>query len=406
MAPAAGDGHDEHVNDTDDTDNTDDTTGPAGYDGFARDNLRTIAGVRRATDDRIVAGVCAGVARHLNIDPIVVRIAVVALTFIGLSGLIFYLAAWFLLPSDDDDRSIAADWFNLDRNEEQVRTIGLFVAAVVAVVAIVGDGGWGFSWVGWWVVPVAFLFWLFVVRPRHRREDEAAMMAGPTGPSATVQEHVDAYTAEKVAEALDRRRRRAERRRETRALTGLTLSLMAIAEAVTLIVDRTTGVPNGAYLAVALGVVALGCFIGTMWGRLSGGLITLGIVLTAVLAITSATPTGRVGQQTADPQTVSAVRHQYRHGIGDFELDLSDIAKPASLAGRTVRVDTGVGQTQVWVPDDVPIELRVTLRGGEINAFGRTWHGRQNDVHVTDGRGKPLHLVINQRFGDVEVNRR
>ena len=111
--------HDGRMNDTPD-------------DRFASQNVRTLGDVRRSSDDRIVAGVCAGVARHLNIDPLLVRIAAVALTFIGLSGLILYLAAWFLLPEDDGDKSVAAEWFNLDQNEPQVRAIGLFTAAVVA----------------------------------------------------------------------------------------------------------------------------------------------------------------------------------------------------------------------------------------------------------------------------------
>src|SRR5689334_20110943 len=115
MAASRQPQHDGFMNDTPD-------------DGFASQNLRTISDVHRSSDDRIVAGVCAGVARHLNIDPIIVRIAVVALTFVGLAGLILYLAAWFLLPEDDapplgkpsvpagraPKRSVAADWFRLD----------------------------------------------------------------------------------------------------------------------------------------------------------------------------------------------------------------------------------------------------------------------------------------------------
>ena len=88
-------------------------------DRIASQNVRTLGEVRRSSDDRIVAGVCAGVARHLNIDPLLVRIGVVALTFIGLAGLILYLAAWFLLPEDLADKSVAAEWFNLDQNEPQ-----------------------------------------------------------------------------------------------------------------------------------------------------------------------------------------------------------------------------------------------------------------------------------------------
>ena len=90
------------------------------------------------------------------------------LTFVGLSGLILYLAAWFLLPAEDADQSIAADWFNLDKNEEQVRIIGLVVAAVLAALAIVGDSQWAWWGLPWVLVPLAVLYWLFVVRPRRR----------------------------------------------------------------------------------------------------------------------------------------------------------------------------------------------------------------------------------------------
>ena len=51
-------------------------------------------------------------------------------------------------------------------------------------------------------------------------------------------------------------------------------------------------------------------------------------------------------------------------------------------------------------------KLDAQLRGGEISAFGRQWRGRDNDVTATDGDGRALHLVINQRFGDMEVIRR
>jgi len=397
-------------------------------DGFASQNLRTISDVRRASDDRIVAGVCAGVARHLNIDPIIVRIAVVALTFVGLAGLILYLAAWFLLPEDDSPplgessvpaggapkRSVAADWFRLDQNEPQVRAIGLFVAAVLAVVAIVGDSGWGLWWIGWWVLPAAFLFWLFVVRPRQRREELLATSAGAAAGAHPgtwssdpdeLKAQVDAYTAAKTAQALERKRQRYERRRESRALWRLTLSLIAIAIAVTLILDQQAGVDGSAYIVAALLAVAIGCLIGTLWGN-AGGLVGLGLLLTVALLVASAVPHGRVGEQLRGPQTLAGLQSSYRHGIGEFELNLSGFDKPAQLAGRTVHINAGIGETIVYVPKDLPVMLDAKLRGGEITAFGAEWHGSNNDVRYTDGEGKALHLVINQRFGDMEVIRR
>jgi phage shock protein PspC (stress-responsive transcriptional regulator) len=383
-------------------------------DGFASQNLRTISDVRRSADDRIVAGVCAGVARHLNIDPILVRIAVVGLTFVGLSGLILYLAAWFLLPDEEADRSVAAEWFSLDQNEPQVRAIGLFVAAVLAVVAVVGDSGWGLWWIGWWVLPAAFLFWLFVVRPRKRREELLAAPAATTGEAKPavwssdpdlLKTQVDAYTAAKTAQVLERKRQRYERRRESRALWRLTLSLAAIAIAVTLIVDQQVDVDPSAYVVAALLAVAIGCLVGTLWGN-AGGLVGLGLLLTVMLLLASAVPTGRIGEQVRKPQTLAGLHSSYRHGIGQFELDLSGFRKPSQLAGRTVRVNTGIGETVVYVPEGLPVKLDAELKGGEISAFGRQWHGHDNDVTTADGDGRALHLVINQRFGDMEVIRR
>jgi phage shock protein PspC (stress-responsive transcriptional regulator) len=409
-------------------DTPDPTGGGPEPDGFASHNLRTISDARRSSDDRIVAGVCAGVARHLNIDPILVRIAVVALTFVGLSGLILYLAAWFLLPEDDapplgessvpaggaPKRSVAADWFNLSQNEPQVRAIGLFVAAVLAVVAVVGDSGWDLWWIGWWVLPVAFLFWLFVVRPRQRRDEFIAASAEPAAgakPASwssdpdVLKSQVDAYTAAKTAQVLERKRLRYERRRESRALWRLTLSLVAIAVAVTLILDQQVGMDAPAYIVAALLAVAVGCLIGTVWGN-AGGLVGLGLLLTVALMVTSAVPHGPVGEQLREPQTLAGLQSSYRHGIGQFELDLSQFDKPSQLAGRTVHIEAGIGQTIVYVPKSLPVKLDAELEGGEISAFGREWHGHGNDVTTVDGEGKALHLVINQRFGDMEVIRR
>lgn len=58
--------------------------------------------------DRRIAGVCAGIARHWNIDALKVRLVVGGLGVAGIfsvgisTGLIvaLYLFAWLLIPSD------------------------------------------------------------------------------------------------------------------------------------------------------------------------------------------------------------------------------------------------------------------------------------------------------------------
>ena len=53
----------------------------------------------RSRDDRWLGGVCGGVADHFGIDANIVRLALVAAVVLGLgSGIVIYLAAWWLMP--------------------------------------------------------------------------------------------------------------------------------------------------------------------------------------------------------------------------------------------------------------------------------------------------------------------
>jgi phage shock protein PspC (stress-responsive transcriptional regulator) len=54
----------------------------------------------RPRDDRIIAGVCSGIARHFNIDPTVVRIAFVASLFLPGPQILIYLVAWLFMPDE------------------------------------------------------------------------------------------------------------------------------------------------------------------------------------------------------------------------------------------------------------------------------------------------------------------
>jgi phage shock protein C len=54
----------------------------------------------RSRKNKIIAGVCGGFAEYLNIDPVLVRIAWVALTFLGGSGLLIYIAAIIIIPEN------------------------------------------------------------------------------------------------------------------------------------------------------------------------------------------------------------------------------------------------------------------------------------------------------------------
>jgi len=54
----------------------------------------------RSAKDKIVAGVCAGIGEYLGVDPTIVRLAFVALSFFGGGGALAYLILWIIIPEE------------------------------------------------------------------------------------------------------------------------------------------------------------------------------------------------------------------------------------------------------------------------------------------------------------------
>ena len=53
--------------------------------------------LRRRLDNRVIAGVCSGMADYFAIDPILVRLAFVVITFAGGAGVLAYIVLWIVL---------------------------------------------------------------------------------------------------------------------------------------------------------------------------------------------------------------------------------------------------------------------------------------------------------------------
>jgi len=89
----------------------------------------------RSTNDRVVAGVCAGLARSVGVDPPVVRIAAIVLGITG-TGAFLYLVGWLLMPA-----GITAE--PDDHDSPEVRRgvgLGLIVLGVVLTQSAAGLG--------------------------------------------------------------------------------------------------------------------------------------------------------------------------------------------------------------------------------------------------------------------------
>ena len=62
----------------------------------------------RSNTDRMIAGVCGGLADYINIDPTIIRLIFVVLLLMGTGGFWIYIILWAIvpLPPDHADTSI------------------------------------------------------------------------------------------------------------------------------------------------------------------------------------------------------------------------------------------------------------------------------------------------------------
>ena len=52
----------------------------------------------RSRTERMVAGVCGGLAEYFNVDTTVIRVLFLVITLFGGAGLVVYVVMWILVP--------------------------------------------------------------------------------------------------------------------------------------------------------------------------------------------------------------------------------------------------------------------------------------------------------------------
>jgi phage shock protein C len=57
----------------------------------------------RSKKERVLGGVCAGLGKHLDIDPLVIRLVWLVLTLLSFGvGIVAYIIAWILVPEEEN----------------------------------------------------------------------------------------------------------------------------------------------------------------------------------------------------------------------------------------------------------------------------------------------------------------
>ena len=56
----------------------------------------------RSKKDKMIAGVCGGIAEYFDIDPTLVRLLTLLFILLGGAGVITYLIAWIIIPEKSE----------------------------------------------------------------------------------------------------------------------------------------------------------------------------------------------------------------------------------------------------------------------------------------------------------------
>ncbi len=131
----------------------------------------------RSATDRIVAGVCGGVAAYIGVDLVIVRLLFLVLAFASGIGLFLYTILWVVMPLENVEDSIyLEDEAHSERNVEeqatQMRTFGVLLLLFGAFFLLQQIGL--FTWISaglfWPVVLIAGGVYLLVARNKKRGE--------------------------------------------------------------------------------------------------------------------------------------------------------------------------------------------------------------------------------------------
>ncbi len=382
-----------------------------------RDEVRDLGRLRRSVTDRKVAGVAGGLARHLDIDPVILRVAFVVLVFFGGAGLILYGACWLLVPEEGSDSAP----LHLD---DRSRAVALVLVGVVAALVLLGDT-WGASWFPWPLAVIAVVVVLFLTRKDRGRTTTPPAYGPPTSEAAAAASAPDttpyspapyapptyappAYPASGWVPPASTRPRSPRRRGPI--LFWFTLALIALAEGVLGTVDLAgASVAPSAYPALAVGITGLMLLVGSFWGR-AGGLILVGLLSTAALAGTTAADHWDGTTINARPRSAADVRDSYRVSTGELVVDLTDVRDLSGLDGRTLRVSGDVGRLEVVIPDGLDADVHADVDGpGNINLFGNETGGIDlvmDRAHDGGSRAPELTIDADLSVGQIEVHQR
>lgn len=313
----------------------------------------------RSTSDRVIGGVCGGLGRYFDLDPVFFRIGAIALSFVGGAGLLLYLAALLLMPNEGESDPVIGSGQGRNRG---IAIAGVVVLLVVAFPFLLG-GGLLFAGIG---IPLAILVGTGVL---------VWWLVSGEGPSG---------------DARDVARRAA-------------LGVGVLIGCFILFFVAGFGAAAGPdwlipALVIAAGLaIAAGAFVKPVrW--LVAPALTIALAAGTVAAA-GIDFDGGIGQREYRPGSTVDLRDHYQLGIGELVVDLRDTDLPKGDV--PLDLDVGIGEARVIVPDDVCVATEGDIGAGNVHVLGRDHGGLDvNYEDAPDAHPTATRLLVH---GDVGV---
>ncbi|WP_407837647.1 PspC domain-containing protein [Streptomyces sp. DSM 116496] len=387
--------------------------------------------LRRGKRDKVLAGVCSGLGRYFDLDPVIFRIVLGVLAVTGGVGLIFYGFAWLLLPQEGEEDSEAKKLLTGRIEGSTLAAVfaalvgcalflsmldngGLAVFSVLAVLALGGAAYWSQrrrSGSGGRIQPSeeeqaaagAEFVYPAATRTGHRTVHSPAppetqappvpggpswwrdplVKDGTTGPVGSTgylwgpEDSVPVGPGGDPAAPAAPEGAQQVRKEPRGGIGGRVFVLALLAWAV-----ATASVWEGSTLshalqvgfASALAVFGLGLAVSSVKGRTGFGTVLLSVITAVLLAGAVALPK-EIGTAWKDvvwrPAAVADVAPSYEAGTGLATLDLSrlDVPKGATVP---VRASIDAGRLRVILPREVTAETEAAIELGDIQMPGDT----------------------------------
>ena len=333
----------------------------------------------RSTDDRMLAGVAAGLGRYFNVDPVIVRIGFAVSIFLGGLGALAYLALALFVPAGDAAGN-QIDRPPVERSRTLALAAGTGLLIVVLSLGLFDGNAWGHGWFIWpplLVIGVGVGLYV-LIRDRDRDRDRPAAGEGRrmSGPRI--------------------------------ALTLLAAVIATGALAVLAVASAWAGA-TGHGFAVAAILTATGVLLiasafrgGARWLLLPAAFLALPLATVAAADIRFG---DGVGERQYSPRTAAAIPADgYELGIGRLVVDLRDLGWNDDTV-VDLDVDLGIGQALVIVPEDVCVSGELSASGGQLDLAGTRSDGFDPELAADDLAGSPprLDLVGEADFAEFRV---